>query len=76
MQRAQRPWGSGNTTPTGDAPEFSPGAGPDVPGGWPMFQREELGRHGVGEGNADGGLAERVTERIAHGRRATDRPGS
>ncbi|KAI0002543.1 Metallo-dependent phosphatase-like protein [Russula compacta] len=75
MQRAQRPWGSGNSTPTGDGPELSP-AGAEVPGGWPMFQREELGRHGVGEGNEDGGLAERVAERIAHGRRATDRPGS
>jgi hypothetical protein len=80
MRRAQRPWGSGNTTPTGDGdytPEVSPAAGADVPGGWPVIPREELSRRSrAGEGNEDPGLAERVVERVAHGRRADGRRGA
>ena len=77
MRHAQRPWGSGTTTPTGDGdftPEVSPGAGADVPGGWPVIPSEELSRHSRdGEGNEDPGLAERVVEPIAPGRRAAGR---
>jgi len=66
MRHGQRPWGSGNTTPTGDGDvsrDLSPGAGADVPGGWPVVPTEDLRRRGrvVGEG-----LAER-----SHGRRGT-----
>jgi hypothetical protein len=58
MLRAQHSWGSGHTTPTGDgiSPEISPGAGADVPGGWPVVPvvpREELSRPGVGEGSKE-----------------------
>ena len=77
----KRPWGSGNTTPTGEADlsgELSPGAGGDVPGGWPVapsvvpsvVPREDLGRRRGGEGGEDGRRAER---RVPHSRRA---PGS
>jgi hypothetical protein len=72
MLRAQHSWGSGNTTPTGDGitPEISPGAGADVPGGWPVVPREELSRRRVGEGSKeDGGQTER------RGRRAAGRTG-
>jgi hypothetical protein len=74
--RAQRPWGSGNTTPTGEGDvshELSPGAGADVPGGWPMVPGEDLRQRRVGEGGGDERHTERVVER---GRRATNRPGS
>jgi hypothetical protein len=53
MRRAQRPWGSGNTTPTGEGaltPEVSPATpapGADVPGGWPIIPREDLSRRSV-----------------------------
>jgi serine/threonine-protein phosphatase 2B catalytic subunit len=74
MRRAQRPWGSGDTTPTGEgdyAHDVSPVAGADVPGGWPVVPREEPSRHSrVGEGNEDPGLTERMVERIADGPRA------
>lgn len=71
----KRPWGSGNTTPTGEADlshELSPGAGGDVPGGWPVpvVPREDLGRRRGGEGGEDG---RRVEHRVPHSRRA---PGS
>ncbi|KAI0281767.1 Metallo-dependent phosphatase-like protein [Russula aff. rugulosa BPL654] len=69
MQRTQRPWGSGNTTPTGEvdvSPMLSPG-GADVPGGWPVVPREDLRRRSrVGDGGED----ERHAER-SHGRRGT-----
>ena len=73
----RRPWGSGNTTPTGegDVPhELSPGAGADVPGGWPIIPREDSGRRR--EGGEDGRHAERVVQQVQRGRRATNRPGS
>jgi hypothetical protein len=87
MRRAQRPRGSGDTTPTGDGdftPEVSPVAGADVPGGWPVIPREELNRPSrveesrveesrVEEGNENPGLTERVVERIAHGRKGAGR---
>jgi hypothetical protein len=78
MRRAQRPWGSGNTTPTGEGDlshEIPPGAGADVPGGWPIpvVPREDLGQRRVGEGGEDGRLAERRVERVTRGRRGTDR---
>jgi hypothetical protein len=78
----RRPWGSGNTTPTGegDVPhELSPGAGADVPGGWPIIPREDTGRRMVGESGEDGRHAERVVQQVQQvqrGRRATNRSGS
>lgn len=70
MRHTQRPLGSGNTTPTGEgnAPHgLSPGAGADVPGGWPVVPSEDLRRRSrVGDGGDDG----RHTER-SHGRRGT-----
>jgi len=78
MRHAQRPWGgSGSITPTGDGdytPQVTPVASADVPGGWPVIPREELSRRSrAGEGNEDPGLAERVVERVAHGRRSDGR---
>lgn len=73
MRRAHRPWGSGNTTPTGEhdlSHELPPGAGADVPGGWPVVPSEDLGRRRGGEGGEDRRLVE---QRVPHGRRA---PGS
>jgi hypothetical protein len=68
MQRTQRPWGSGNTTPTGEGDvshDLSQGAAADVPGGWPAVQTEDLRRRSrVSEGGEDRRLAER-----SHGRR-------
>jgi hypothetical protein len=70
MRRTQRPWGSGNTTPTGESdasPTLSPGAGAEVPGGWPVVPREDLRRRSrAGDGGDDGRVAER-----SHGRRGT-----
>lgn len=71
MQRAHRPWGSGNTTPTGEGGVshdlLSPGAGADVPGGWPIAQTEDLRRRSrIGDGGEDRRHAER-----SHGRRGT-----
>ncbi|KAH9965239.1 Metallo-dependent phosphatase [Russula dissimulans] len=81
MRRPQHSWGSGsgNTTPSGEgdvSAELPPGVGADVPGGWPVIPREEPGVHRAGEGMNDRGHAERVGERIAHGRRGGDRSGS
>jgi hypothetical protein len=79
MRRTQRPWGSGNTTPTGEGDishDLSPGASADVPGGWPVVPREDLGQRRVGEGGEDGRLAERRVERVTRSRRASDRKGS
>lgn len=77
MRRTQRPWGSGNTTPTGEGDVSHEGAGADVPGGWPVpvvVPREDLGQRRVGEGGEDGRLPERRTkERVTRGRRGTDR---
>ena len=45
MQRTQRPWGSGYTTPTGESEvsyDLSQGAVADVPGGLPVVQTEDL----------------------------------
>ncbi|KAF8504454.1 Metallo-dependent phosphatase [Russula emetica] len=68
MRRTQRPWGSGNTTPTGEGDvshDLSQGAVADVPGGWPVVPTEDLRRRSrVGDGGEDGRLAER-----SHGRR-------
>jgi hypothetical protein len=69
----QRAWGSGSSSPTaeGDAttPEASPSvAGPStgVPGAWPSpIAMDE-------DGNS--GFVERMADRLAYGRRATDRP--
>lgn len=70
MRHTQRPWGSGNTTPTGEGDvshDLSPGAGADVPGGWPVVQTEDLRRRSrVGDGGEDGRHAER-----SRGRRGT-----
>lgn len=70
MRRPPRPWGSGNSTPTGEGDvshELSPGAGADVPGGWPVVPTEDLRRRSrVGDGGEDGRHAER-----SHGRRGT-----
>jgi len=70
MQRTQRPWGSGNTTPTGEGDvshHLSQGAAADVPGGWPVIPTEDLRRRSrAGDGGEDGRLAER-----SHGRRGT-----
>ena len=66
----KRPWGSGNTTPTGEADlsqELSPGASGDVPGGWPVIPREDLSRRRGGEGGEDVRHAE---HRVPHSRRA------
>jgi len=79
MRRTQRPWGSGNNSPTGEgdaSPILSQGGSAPVPGGWPVVPREDLNRRRIAEGAEDGRLAERMVERIAHGRRASDRPGS
>lgn len=69
MRHAQRPWGSGNTTPTGESDyshDLSPAVA-DVPGGWPTVQTEDLRRRSrVGDGGDDGRLAER-----SHGGRGT-----
>jgi hypothetical protein len=70
MRRTQRPWGSGNTTPTGEGDfshNLSQGAVADVPGGWPVVPTEDLRRRSrIGDGGEDGRLAER-----SHGRRGT-----
>ena len=69
MRRTQRPWGSGNTTPTGDVDishDLSQGAVTDVPGGWPAVQTEDVRRRSR---NIDSGEDGRVPER-SHGRRA------
>jgi len=78
--RRQHPRGSasGNTTPSGEGDfthEVPLGVGADVPGGWPVIPGEEPGGRWA-EGKDDRGHAERVGERIAHGRRGGDRAGS
>jgi hypothetical protein len=69
MRRAQRPRGSGNSTPTGEGDvshDLSQGAVTDVPGGWPVVQTEDVRRRSrVGDGGEDRRLAER-----SRGRRA------
>jgi len=70
MRRTQRPWGSGNSTPTGEGDlshDLSQGAVADVPGGWPVVQTEDLRRRSrAGDGGEDGRVAQR-----SHGRRGT-----
>jgi hypothetical protein len=70
MRRTQRPWGSGNTTPTAEGDvshDLSQGSVADVPGGWPAVQTEDLRRRSrAGDGGEDRRLAER-----SHGRRGT-----
>ena len=70
MRHSQHPWGSGNSTPTGEGDvsrNVSQGAVADVPGGWPTVQTEDLRRRSrAGDGGEDGRLAER-----SHGRRGT-----
>jgi serine/threonine-protein phosphatase 2B catalytic subunit len=69
----QRAWGSGSSSPTGEGdattPEVSPAAaGPStgVPGAWPSPMAMDE------DGNS--GFVERMADRLAYGRRATDRP--
>ncbi|KAI0047889.1 Metallo-dependent phosphatase [Auriscalpium vulgare] len=77
----QRTWNSGNSTPTGENEPSAEGdednserASPAPPGGWPGFGMEELIRRTLEEDDADGGVVERLAERIARGRKATGRP--
>ena len=75
MQRTQRPWGSGNTIPTGDGDvshDLSQGAvvGYNVPGGWPVVQTEDLPvrwRSRAGDRGEDRRLAERSHSRRESG---------
>ncbi|SRR5229473_6824959 len=70
MRRTQRPWGSGNTTPTGEdvSHDLSPGASADVPGGWPVIPSEDLRRRSrISEGGEDGRVAERPRRRRGNG---------
>lgn len=72
-----RAWGSGTSTPSG---ENEPSAheegsvGGDVPGAWPGVPMEELIRRALEEDDAEGGVVERLAERIARGRKTTGRP--
>jgi hypothetical protein len=71
MRRTQRPWGSGNTTPTGEGEishDLSQGAVADAPGGWPVVQTEDARRRSrVGDGGEDGRRAERSSRRRGTG---------
>ncbi|KAI0056353.1 Metallo-dependent phosphatase [Artomyces pyxidatus] len=76
----QRTWHSGTSTPSGenDGMEGEDGiserASPGPPGGWPQMGMEDLIRRTLEEDEEDGGVVERLAERIARGRGVTGRP--
>ena len=69
MRHTQRPWGSGNTTPTGEgntSHDLSQAAA-GVPGSWPVIPTEDVHRRSR---VSDGGEDKRPAGR-SHGRRGT-----
>ncbi|THH18145.1 hypothetical protein EW146_g2790 [Bondarzewia mesenterica] len=68
----QRSYTSGGSTPTGEGEEEAgpPGAWPHPPG----MDTEALIHRTLAEDDGDGGVVERLAERIARGRKPTGRP--
>ncbi|KAI0317847.1 Metallo-dependent phosphatase [Amylostereum chailletii] len=80
QQHMQRHWhGSGSSTPTGEGSAEGDGSAEGgehaPPGAYPQnVAMEELIRRTLNEDEEDGGVVERLAERISRGRKATGRP--
>ncbi|TFY68094.1 hypothetical protein EVG20_g3697 [Dentipellis fragilis] len=77
-QLSARSYASGSTTPSGEgeAEDDADGDGVRPPGAWPPqpLEMEALIRRTLEEDEGDGGVVERLAERIARGRKPTGRP--